>query len=213
MMTIAPEVEGALDVIAAASRRGVCCSLGHSDSDLATARAAIAAGARHSTHTFNAMRPLDHRQPGLLGAILSDPRVTADIIADGIHLHPAVVQVFLRAKGPKAAVLITDAISATGMPEGRYRLGSFEVEVRGNECTSDGKLAGSVLRLDQAVRNVMQFTGWKLQETVQLASANPAAVIAEKNKGVIAVGADADLVVLSPQGEVQKTIIGGELAI
>lgn len=213
MMTIAPEVEGALDVIAVASRRGVCCSLGHSDSDLATARAAIAAGAHHATHTFNAMRPLDHRQPGLLGAILTDARVTADIIADGIHLDPAVVQLFLRAKGPKAAVLITDAISATGMPEGRYRLGSFEVEVRGNECTSDGKLAGSVLQLNQAVRNVMQFTGWKLQEVVPLASANPAAVIAEKNKGVITAGADADLVVLSPRGEVQKTIIGGELAI
>jgi len=86
------------------------------------------------------------------------------------------------------------------------------VEVRGNECTSDGKLAGSVLRLDQAVRNVMQFTGWTLQQTVQLASANPAAVIGEKSKGVIAAGADADLVVLSPRGEVQKTIIGGRVS-
>src|SRR5690348_5844868 len=212
VMTIAPEVEGAMEVIAEASRRGVCCSLGHSDSDLPTARAAIAAGAHHATHTFNAMRPLDHRKPGLLGAILTDGRITADIIADGIHLDPSVVQLFLRAKGTNAAVLITDAISATGMPEGRYRLGSFEVEVRGNECTSDGKLAGSVLRLDQAVRNVMQFTGWTLQQTVQLASANPAAVIGEKSKGVIAAGADADLVVLSPRGEVQKTIIGGRVS-
>ena len=212
IMTIAPEVDGALEVIAEASRRGVCCSLGHSDSDLSTARAAIAAGAHHATHTFNAMRPLDHRQPGLLGAILTDGRVTADIIADGIHLDPSVVQLFLRAKGTKAAVLITDAISATGMPEGRYRLGSFEVDVRGNECTSGGKLAGSVLRLDQAVRNVMQFAGWTLQQTVQLASANPAAVIGEKSKGVIAAGADADLVVLSPRGEVQKTILGGTVS-
>jgi len=127
VMTIAPEVEGAMEVIAEASRRGVCCSLGHSDSDLETARAAIAAGAHHATHTFNAMRPLDHRQPGLLGAVLTDSGVTADIIADGIHLDPTVVQLFLRAKGTQAAVLITDAISATGMPEGRYRLGSFEV--------------------------------------------------------------------------------------
>ncbi|HKW27385.1 MAG TPA: N-acetylglucosamine-6-phosphate deacetylase [Terriglobales bacterium] len=211
VMTIAPEVEGAMEVIAEASRRGVCCSLGHSDSDLQTARAAVAAGARHATHTFNAMRPLDHRQPGLLGTVLTDPGVTADIIADGIHLDPTVVQLFLRAKGAKAAVLITDAISATGMPEGRYRLGSFEVEVRGNKCTRGDTLAGSVLRLDQAVRNVMQFAGWRLEEAVQLASANPAAVIGEKSRGVLAAGADADVVVLSPRGEVQKTIIAGRM--
>jgi len=210
-MTIAPEVEGAMEVIAEASRRGVCCSLGHSDSDLETARAAIAAGAHHATHTFNAMRPLDHRQPGLLGAVLTDSGVTADIIADGIHLDPTVVQLFLRAKGTQAAVLITDAISATGMPEGRYRLGSFEVEVRGNKCTRGDTLAGSVLRLDQAVRNVMQFAGWGLQEVVQLASANPAAVIGEKSRGVLAAGADADIGVLSPRGEVQRTIIGGRM--
>ena len=211
VMTIAPEVEGAMEVIAEASRRGVCCSLGHSDSDLETARAAIAAGAHHATHTFNAMRPLDHRQPGLLGAVLTDSGVTADIIADGIHLDPTVVQLFLRAKGTQAAVLITDAISATGMPEGRYRLGSFEVEVRGNKCTRGDTLAGSVLRLDQAVRNVMQFAGWGLQEVVQLASANPAAVIGEKSRGVLAAGADADIGVLSPRGEVQRTIIGGRM--
>jgi N-acetylglucosamine-6-phosphate deacetylase len=211
VMTIAPEVGEAMEVIGEASRRGVCCSLGHSDSDLATARSAIAAGAHHATHTFNAMRPLDHRQPGLLGAVLTDPGVTADIIADGIHLEPSVVQLFLRAKGAEAAVLITDAISATGMPDGRYRLGSFEVEVKGNKCTQGDTLAGSVLSLDQAVRNVMQFAGWTLQQTVQLASANPAAVIGAKAKGVIAAGADADLVVLSPRGEIQKTIIGGRI--
>ena len=211
VMTIAPEVEGAMEVIAEASRRGVCCSIGHSDSDLQTARAAVAAGAHHATHTFNAMRPLDHRQPGLLGTVLTDPRVTADIIADGIHLDPTVVQLFLRAKGTQAAVLITDAISATGMPEGRYRLGSFEVEVRGNKCTRGDTLAGSVLRLDQAVRNVMQFAGWKLEEAVQLASVNPAAVIGEKGRGILKARADADVIVLSPRGEVQRTIIAGNV--
>ena len=209
IITIAPEVEGAMEVIAEASRRGVCCSLGHSDCDLRGARAAVAAGARHATHTFNAMRPLDHRHPGLLGAVLTDGTVTADIIPDGIHVDPTVVSLFLKAKGSQAAVLITDAISATGMPEGRYRLGSFEVEVQGNQCISGGKLAGSVLRMDQAVRNVMQFAGRSLQESVRLASANPAAVIGEKSKGVLIPGADADISVLSAQGEVQKTIIGG----
>ena len=211
MMTIAPEVEGALEVIAEAARRGVCCSLGHSDSGLETARTAIAAGARHATHTFNAMRPLDHREPGLLGALLTDPRVTADIIADGIHVDPAVVQLFLKAKGPQSAVLITDAVSATGMPDGRYRLGTFEVEVEGNKCTSDGKLAGSVLRLDQAVRNIMQFAGWNLQDSVCLASANPASVLRTTGKGVLVKGSDADIIVLSPEGKLEKTIIAGRV--
>src|SRR6202142_3382372 len=130
MMTIAPDLEGAIEVITEAARRGVGVSLGHSDADYAAAERGIAAGARHATHTFNAMRPLDHRSPGILGAALTDTRLTADIIADGIHLHPSIVKLFARAKGPLQTVLITDAISATGMPDGRYHLGSFEVEVR-----------------------------------------------------------------------------------
>src|SRR5437868_4208126 len=130
VITIAPELEGAPEVIAEAVRRGVCVSVGHSDADMATTQAAIAKGARHSTHTFNAMRALDHRQPGILGTVLSDDRVTCDLIADGIHVDTAVVKIFLKAKGPERAVLITDAISATGMPEGRYRLGSLAVELR-----------------------------------------------------------------------------------
>jgi len=161
VMTIAPELEGAREVIAEAARRGVCVSLGHSDADLSSARAAVAAGARHATHGFNAMRPLDHREPGIVGEMLTDSRLSADIIADGIHLDPAIVELFLKAKGVDAAVLITDAISATGMPDGRYRLGSFEVEVKNGRCLAGGKLAGSVLTMDRAVRNVMQFAHWQ----------------------------------------------------
>ncbi len=145
MMTIAPELEGAAEVIAEAARRGVCVSLGHSNADLAETRAGIAAGARHCTHGFNAMRPLDHREPGIVGAMLTDPRLTADIIADGIHLHPSIVKLLLIAKGPESAILISDATAATGMPDGRYRLGSLEVDVKDRRCTSEGKLAGSVL--------------------------------------------------------------------
>ncbi len=135
-MTIAPELPGAIEVITEAARRGVCVSLGHSDADLDAARAGVAAGARHATHTFNAMRPLGHRDPGILGEVLTDSRLSADIIADGIHLDPAIVQLFLKAKGPEAAVLITDATAATGMPDGRYRLGSLEVEVKDGRCTA-----------------------------------------------------------------------------
>ena len=175
VLTIAPELPGALEVIAQAAARGVCVSLGHSDADLNAARAGFAAGARHATHTFNAMRPLDHRDPGILGEVLTDARLSADIIADGIHLDPVIVQLFLKAKGPDAAVLITDATAATGMPDGRYRLGSLEVEVKDGRCMAGGKLAGSVLTMDRAVRNVMQFAQWDLQQAVRLATAESGA--------------------------------------
>ena len=211
IMTIAPELDGAGEVIAEASRRGVCVSLGHSDADLNSARAAVAAGARHSTHTFNAMRPLDHREPGIIGEVLTDSRLSADIIVDGIHLDPAIVELFLKAKGPDQAVLITDAISATGMPEGRYRLGTFEVEVKNGCCLLGGKLAGSVLTMDRAVRNVMQFAHWDLQQALRLATLNPARVAGLTNRGKLEAGAEADFVVLSPDGEVRSTIIRGEV--
>lgn len=209
MMTIAPELEGAPEVIAEAARRGVSVSLGHSDADFAAAECGIVAGARHATHTFNAMRPLDHRSPGILGAVLTDRRVSADIIADGVHLDPAVVKLFAGAKGPEQTVLITDAISATGMPDGRYRLGSFEVDVCDGKCMADGKLAGSVLTLDRAVRNLARFAEWDLPRAVTAASRNPARVARIANKGVLAAGADADFVVLSTGGEVLRTFIGG----
>jgi N-acetylglucosamine-6-phosphate deacetylase len=214
MMTIAPELENAPEVIAEAARRGVCVSLGHSDADFATAERGIAAGARHATHTFNAMRPLDHstldhRSPGILGAVLTDRRLSADIIADGVHLDPAIVKLFAKAKGPEQTVLITDAISATGMPEGRYRLGSFEVDVRDGKCMADGKLAGSVLTMDRAVRNLARFAEWDLAQAVAAASQNPARVARIANKGVLTAGADADFVVLNQEGQVLRTFVGG----
>ena len=209
MMTIAPELEDATEVIAEAARRGVCVSLGHSDADFAAAERGIAAGARHATHTFNAMRPLDHRSPGILGAVLTDHRVSADIIADGVHLDPTIVKLFADAKGATQTVLITDAISATGMPEGRYRLGSFEVDVRDGKCMVDGTLAGSVLTMDRAVRNLARFAEWDLSQAVAAASRNPARVARIANKGILAVGADADFVVLNSEGEVLRTFVGG----
>jgi N-acetylglucosamine-6-phosphate deacetylase len=209
MITIAPELEGAPEVIAEAARRGVCVSLGHSDADFAAAERGISAGARHATHTFNAMRPLDHRSPGILGAVLTDSRISADIIADGVHLDPAIVKLFANAKGPENSVLITDAISATGMPDGRYHLGAFEVDVRDGKCMSGGKLAGSVLTMDRAVRNLTCFAGWKLPYAVAAASRNPARVAGIANKGKLVAGADADFVVLNKDGEVLRTFVGG----
>lgn len=211
VMTIAPELPGAEEVIHEAAQRGVCVSLGHSDADLDATCAGIAAGAHHATHTFNAMRPLNHREPGILGEVLTNPRVTADIIADGIHVHPAVVKLFLEVKGDEQAVLITDANAAAGMPDGEYMLGPLKVEVKDGKCLSDGKLAGSVLTLDRAVRNAMEFGEWKLRQAVRAASLNPATVVGERKKGSIAPGADADLIALSPHGEVTATIVRGEL--
>jgi N-acetylglucosamine-6-phosphate deacetylase len=209
MMTIAPEISGAMEVIAEAARRNVCVSIGHSDAELPVAQSAVQAGARHATHTFNAMRPLDHRDPGIIGQVLTDNQLTADIIADGIHVSPPVVQIFLQAKGIDRAVLITDAISATGMPDGRYKLGPIEVEVKDGRCTSGGSLAGSVLTMDRAVRNVTQFARWSLKDAVRAASLNPARAAGLKEQGQIVAGAEASFAVLSPEGEVKKTIVRG----
>lgn len=210
MITIAPEIPGAIDVIAEAATRNVCVSIGHSDAQLATARDAVTAGARHATHTFNAMRPLDHREPGIIGEVLSDDSITADLIADGIHVSPEVVKVFLHSKGRERAVLITDAISATGMPDGRYQLGPIEVDVKDGKCTSNGSLAGSVLTMDRAVRNVTKFSDWSLRDAVRAATFNPArAVGLTKTHGVLIAGAGADFTVLNSSGEVLKTIVAG----
>lgn len=210
MMTIAPEIPGALEVIAEAARRNVCVSIGHSDADLPTAKEGIKAGAHHATHTFNAMRPLDHREPGIIGEVLSDDRITADLIADGIHVSPEVVKVFLQAKGPERAVLITDAISATGMPDGRYQLGPIQVDVKDGKCTSNGSLAGSVLTMDRAIRNVTKFSNWSLRSAVRAATLNPAqAVGLSQKQGSLVPGANADFVVLNSAGVVQKTIVAG----
>jgi N-acetylglucosamine-6-phosphate deacetylase len=210
MMTIAPELSAAQEVIGYASGLGVLVSMGHSDATYDETFAGIAAGASHATHTFNAMRALGHRDPGILGAVLTDARVSADIIADGLHLAPSIVKLFLAAKGPDRAILITDAISATGMPDGKYSLGEIEVEVKGARCDFQGKLAGSVLTLDHAVRNVMTFAEWSLQQALQLATLNPARVLGiSDQRGTIAAGRVADLVVLTPGGEVVKTIVAG----
>jgi len=209
MMTIAPELPGALEVIAEAARRKVCVSIGHSDAVLEAARAGVQAGARHATHTFNAMRPLDHRDPGILAEVLTDSRLTADIIADGIHVAPEVVQLFLHAKSVERAVLITDATAAAGMPDGTYQLGPIQVEVKDGKCTMDGKLAGSVLTMDRAVRNVTKFAGWSLQDAVRAATLNPARAVGLTQHGQIVAGAEANFVVLSPDGEVRKTMVRG----
>jgi N-acetylglucosamine-6-phosphate deacetylase len=223
IVTLAPELPGAVEFTKHCVAKKIVVSLGHSNADAAATKACIDAGASHATHTFNAMRALDHREPGILGVVLSDSRVSADIIVDGVHVAPEVVEVFLRAKGNKA-VLITDAISATGMPEGKYKLGGFEVEVTGDRAMHNGRLAGSVLTLDRAVRNVIAMTsasvdaglcaraGHALEQAVAAATLHPARVLGS-NAGQLAVGQPADLVVLSDRGDVQAVISRGKFLL
>jgi N-acetylglucosamine-6-phosphate deacetylase len=211
IMTVAPEIPGAVELIRHASRCGVGVSIGHSNACLREATNGIEAGARHATHTFNAMRAMEAREPGVVGAVLTDDRITAEIIADGVHVAPEMVRLLLKLKGPERAVLITDGISASGMPDGNYRLGSFNVEVKGKTCLTEGRLAGSVLTLDYAVRNIMEFAAWPLEDALRLATSNATkdTTFCDR-KGVLAPGADADFVVLTPTGELIETIIAGQ---
>ena len=134
LMTVAPELPGALELIKHATALGVRISLGHSDATAAQTREGIAAGGVSATHTYNAMRGIDHREPGMLGVVLDDEELYAEIIADGIHVDPVTVRIYWRSKGPARAILITDGMSATGMPNGRYRLGMFDVDVAGGRA-------------------------------------------------------------------------------
>jgi len=210
IVTLAPELPGAVEFTKHCVAKKIVVSLGHSNADAAATKACIDAGASHATHTFNAMRALDHREPGILGVVLSDDRVSADIIVDGVHVAPEVVQVFLRAKGDKA-VLITDAISATGMPDGKYKLGGFDVDVSGDRAMHNGRLAGSVLTLDRALRNVMNAQH-DMEHAVQMATLHPSRVL-DSNLGQIAFGHPANLVVLSASGHVAVTMTGGKFLL
>ncbi len=211
LMTIAPELPGALDVIAHARSLGVRVSLGHSNASVAEAEAGVSAGASSATHTFNAMRTFDQREPGILGVVLSEDALYAELICDGLHVHPRAVPLFYRAKGPERAILITDAISATGMPDGTYRLGELEVRLVNGRCLiGENTLAGSTITLDAAVRNFVRFTGAPLETAVRLASRNPAQMTGLTGEvGALREGGAADVVVLSPDGTVLDTWLAG----
>lgn len=216
LMTIAPEAPGALELIAHAVQSGMRISLGHSDAAAAETRAAIRAGAVSATHIFNAMRRLDHREPGIAGVVLDAESLYAELICDGIHVAPEFVRLWLRAKGEERAILVTDGISATGMPDANYMLGELEVTVKNGRCllASDlangvQTLAGSVLTMDRAVANLQRFTGATLATAVRVASRNPARMLGLGGLGQVAVGRPANLNVYSAAGELRQTILRG----
>lgn len=216
LMTVAPELPNALDLIRHVSALGVRISLGHSNATAAQTLAGIAAGGVSATHTYNAMRGLDHREPGMLGVVLDDANLYAEIIADGIHVNPIAVRIFWRCKGASRAILITDGMSATGMPNGRYRLGTFDVDVTDGRATAAGSpdvLAGSVLTMDRAVHNFAAFTSAPLVTVARLATANPAALAGfAESCGAIAPGRRADVIAFSPEGQLIATCIAGNFA-
>ena len=210
LITIAPELPGADELIQHAVSRGVRVSLGHSNAKEAETKAGIAAGASSATHTFNAMRPLDHREPGILGTVLTDDNLFSDLICDGVHTQPEIVRLWWRAKGPERAILITDAMAAAGMPEGEYQLGGFAVEVKDGRAMARGVLAGSVLTLDHALWNFIQFTGATIDQGMRLLTRNPAAMTGLDHRcGSIVPGRAANLVAVDQQGKLVASIIAG----
>jgi N-acetylglucosamine-6-phosphate deacetylase len=211
LMTLAPELPHALELIEHATQAGVRVTMGHSKATSTETLAAIAAGATSSTHLFNAMRPLDHREPGIVGTILDREDVYAEAICDGVHVHPAVIRLWLKMKGEERAILVTDGMSATGMPDGAYTLGDFTVEVRDGVCLSGETLAGSVLTMDQAVANVQRFTGSSLAMAVRLASRNPARMMGMTELTSLAVGSPANFNVFDAMGDRTGSILHGRL--
>ena len=211
LVTLAPELPGGLEIVRSLVAAGVVVSAGHSLATAGEAAAGFNAGIRYATHLFNAMPPLDHREPGLAGAALADRRVTVGVIADGIHVHPTIVDLAWRIAGADRFSIVTDAMAALGMPPGTYPLGGTEVVVDDAARLRDGRLAGSVVGLDRGVRNVAAFTGASVEEVLAAVTRTPARLLGLRDRGRIAVGARADLVVLTPGLEVVATIVGGRI--
>jgi N-acetylglucosamine-6-phosphate deacetylase len=212
LVTLAPELPGASAVIAGLRQAGVVVSAGHTLATFGQAEQAFKEGITMGTHIFNAMPALDHRAPAITGALLQHSEVSVGIIVDGVHVHPAMVDLTWKAKAAGGLVLVTDAMAALGMPAGSYRLGNYDVIVDERVAhLPDGTLAGSILTMQTAVRNLMDFTGCSLAQAVACASSNPARVLSLSHKGRLAQGMDADLVLLTPAGEVLATLVMGQV--
>jgi len=212
-ITIAPEIEGSLDLIREAVKTGVVVCIGHSGADYETAIESISNGAAAVTHIFNAMRPLHHHNPGIVGAALESD-VYCEAICDGRHLHPATVRLLIKTKGLGRVVAVTDSIMATGLPDGEYILGVNKVRVTNGDArlVSDGTRAGSTLTADTALKNLIKFTGRTLGEIIPLLTVNPARLMRiDDRKGSIETGKDADLVILDDNLDVETTIVGGRI--
>jgi len=212
LVTVAPEIDGAQGLIAEACRRGIVVSAGHTRATYDEMRQAVSAGVTHVTHLFNGMEPMHHRSPGVVGAALTSDELTCEVIADNIHIHPAVLALAVRAKGTGGLVLVTDAMRGAGMADGVYDLGGLAVTMEHGEARlANGVLAGSTLTMDRAVVNIMAAAGLSLGQALPMATQNPARVLNLHTKGALAPGLDADLIALDAEGDVALTMVGGEI--
>ncbi len=210
ILTMAPEMPGGMDLLRAAVKAGIRVSLGHSGATFDQAREAIDAGARHATHLFNRMSPMGHRDPGLVGAVLSSDEVAAELICDGHHVHPAVMRVAIAAKGHSRMMAITDGTAGAGLPRGSCaRLGGRNITVGDVARLDDGTLAGSVATMDRVFATLVTQAGQSLVEAALLCSTTPARELGLIGQGVIAPGSLADLAILTPGLRVVQTWVGG----
>jgi N-acetylglucosamine-6-phosphate deacetylase len=210
IITLASEIDGGIDLIRSLAASGLRVSLGHSGATFEEAQAAIAAGARHATHLFNRMRPMTHRDPGLVGAVLASDELAAELVCDGYHVHPAVMRVAIAAKGPSRMMAITDGTAGSGMPAGsRARLGGQPMVVAEVARLEDGTIAGSVLTMDRAFANLVTQCGLDLARAAELCATTPARELGLHGHGLLAPGGMADLAVLNARLEVVETWIAG----
>jgi len=212
LITIAPENEGALEFIDLAVEQGVEFSIGHSGASYEQVIEAADHGVKQATHLYNGMLGVHHRNPGTAGAILTDDRIFAQIIADGVHVHPAMVKLAVRAKGVSRIILITDSIRGAGLCDGNYDyFGQKFTVTDGVARTSEGGLSGSTLMLDQAIKNMIKFTGMSLNEVLPMATSVPAEAMGwSERRGVLKPGADADVIILNDDLIVEKTFVLGK---
>jgi N-acetylglucosamine-6-phosphate deacetylase len=213
LVTLAPELDGAVDVVERLVAAGVVVSAGHTAMSPADFAAARSAGLSYVTHLYNAMAPFGHRAPGPIGAVLADPSITAGVICDGIHVDPTAVEMAWRSLGPHRMSLVSDASPALGAPYGRYDIGGFEIiHDETGVRTLDGVLAGSALELDRAVRNLMEYTGCTLADALATVTSTPADLLGLPDRGRIRTGARADLTIVDPAGNLQRTVVAGTTA-
>ena len=215
LLALAPEYEGNHWLITESAKRGVTVSVAHSDATYGQMTAAADMGLSHATHSFNAMSPLHHREPGVVGALLSIDSISCELICDLLHVHPAAIDVLWRCKPRDKLVLVTDSVKIAGLPDGSYHFSHQDVEMKDGavRIVADGTLAGTTLKMNVALRNLMQVTGAPLEELWQTASLNPArAINIADRKGTIEIGKDADLVMVDDALNVHLTIAQGSIA-
>jgi N-acetylglucosamine-6-phosphate deacetylase len=210
MITLAPETDGALNAIRFLDGRGIVISAGHTNATFNETIKAIDAGLNHASHLYNGMRGFHHREPGVVGATLTDDRVSVELIADGFHVHPAALKLAILTKGIAGIVLVSDCIKPAGLPDGEYMVGRSKVKLKGGYCTlEDGTIAGSTIRLNQAIKYLVEEVGFKITEVLQMMTWNPAKLLGLKKKGQLMVDWDADLTVLDKDYAVKLTMVSG----